>query len=222
MVGLLGSNELSAVTAANAPIYLIQIIIFGLMSGLTILVSQYWGKQDRQSISRVMGAGMWIVAVVTALFALIMNLFPLEFLSLFGNEPSVIATAAQYGDLAALSCFFNSFTMMYIAAYRSMEKPQLGMYILMASMSLNTFLNWVFIFGNLGAPQLGVRGAALATLIARMLEVAIVVGHMARTKFFRIRPALLLRPGPSMSWRSIRYGRPVVHNETRCLSLKHS
>ena len=55
MVGLLGSNELSAVTAANAPIYLIQVIIFGLMSGLTILVSQYWGKQDLDAINRCMG-----------------------------------------------------------------------------------------------------------------------------------------------------------------------
>ena len=214
MVGLLGEAPMAAVTLANIPIRAVNMFIFGAQSGSSILISQYWGKQDRQSISRVIGAGMWIVAVVTALFALIMNLFPLEFLSLFGNEPAIIATAAQYGDLAALSCFFNSFTMMYIAAYRSMEKPQLGMYILMASMSLNTFLNWVFIFGNLGVAPMGVRGAALATLVARIFEVCIVVIHIAVTKFFRLDLAKLFRPGGDMLRRFFIYGCPVVLNET--------
>ena len=84
--------------------------------------------------------------------------------------------------------------MMYVTAYRSMERPQLGLYILMVSMTLNTFLNWVFIFGNLGAPALGVRGAALATLIARSAELVIVVVHLLTTKFFRVQPALVLLP----------------------------
>lgn len=214
MVGLLGEAPMAAVTLANIPIRAVNMFIFGVQSGSSILISQYWGKQDRKSISRVLGAGMWTVAVVTALFALLMNLFPLEFLSLFGNQPEVIAMAAQYGDLAALSCFFNSFTMIYIAAYRSMEKPKLGMYILMASMSLNTFLNWVFIFGNLGVEAMGVRGAALATLIARIFEVCMVVLHICLTKVFRVDLRKLLLPGGEMLRRFFIYGGPVVLNET--------
>lgn len=88
------------------------------------------------------------------------------------------------------------------------------MYILAASMTVNTFLNWVFIFGNLGAPALGVRGAALATLIARSVEVTIVVTHMARNRFFRLKGGLLLQPGTSMVRRFLRYGGLVVCNET--------
>ena len=95
-----------------------------------------------------------------------------------------------------------------------MERPQLGLYILMVSMTLNTFLNWVFIFGNLGAPALGVRGAALATLIARSAELVIVVVHLLTTKFFRVQPALVLLPGLDMVKRFVRYGGPVVCNET--------
>lgn len=71
---------------------------------------------------------------------------------------AVVELAAQYGRLAGLSYVFNAFSMTYIAAFRSMEHPQLGMYILATSMAVNTFLNWVFIFGNLGAPALGVQG----------------------------------------------------------------
>ena len=76
MVGLLGDYELSAVTAANAPIFLIQVIIFGLMSGLTILVSQYWGKQDMAAINRCMGFAMYVGLLITVLTALVLYVFP--------------------------------------------------------------------------------------------------------------------------------------------------
>ena len=214
MVGMLGEEPMAAVTLANIPLFVVQLFIFGVQSGSSVLISQYWGRKDMEAINRVMGVALWVVLLVASVFAAILILCPIPFLSLFNNQPQLVELAAQYGGLAGLSYVLNAFTMVYVAAYRSMEQPRLGMYILAASMTTNTFLNWVFIFGNLGAPQLGVQGAALATLIARMLEVAIVVGHMARTKFFRIRPVLLLRPGLSMSWRFIRYGGLVVCNET--------
>ena len=214
MVGMLGEEPMAAVTLANIPLFVVQLFIFGVQSGSSVLISQYWGRKDMEAINRVMGVALWVVLSVASVFAAILLLCPIPFLSLFNNQPQLVELAAQYGGLAGLSYVLNAFTMVYVAAYRSMEQPRLGMYILAASMTTNTFLNWVFIFGNLGAPQLGVQGAALATLIARMLEVAIVVGHMARTKFFRVRPVLLLRPGLSMSWRFIRYGGLVVCNET--------
>ena len=214
MVGMLGEEPMAAVTLANIPLFVVQLFIFGVQSGSSVLISQYWGRKDMEAINRVMGVALWVVLSVASVFAAILILCPVPFLSLFNNQPQLVELAAQYGGLAGLSYVCNAFTMVYVAAYRSMEQPRLGMYILAASMTTNTFLNWVFIFGNLGAPQLGVRGAALATLIARLLEVAIVAGHMARTKFFRIRPALLVRPGLNMSWRFIRYGGLVVCNET--------
>ena len=214
MVGILGEAPMAAVTLANIPLFVVQLFIFGVQSGSSVLISQYWGKQDMQAINRVMGVAVWVVLLVSSVFAAILLFFPVQFLSLFGNQRDVIELAAQYGSIAGVSYVLNAFTMMYVAAYRSMERPQLGMYILAASMTVNTFLNWVFIFGNLGAPALGVRGAALATLIARSLEVTIVVTHMIRNRFFRIQGSLLLRPGFSMVKRFLRYGGLVVCNET--------
>ena len=214
MVGLLGELPMAAVTLANIPLFVLQLFIFGVQSGASILISQYWGKQDMAAINRVMGVAMWTVLLVSSAFAAVMLLCPVEFLSLFGNEPEVIRVAAQYGGLAALSYVFNAFTMVYVAVYRSMEQPQLGMYILAASMTVNTFLNWVFIFGKLGAPALGVRGAAVATLIARILEVVIVAVHITRSRTFHLRLDLLLRPGGDMVRRFLRYGGLVVCNET--------
>jgi len=214
MVGLLGELPMAAVTLANIPIFVIQLFIFGVQSGSSVLISQYWGRKDMDSITRVMGTAMWIVLTVTSIFSAILLFFPVQFLSFFGNQPEVVAVAAQYGRIAGLSCVFDAVVMMYVAAYRSMERPQLGMYILAASMLVNTFLNWVFIFGKLGAPALGVEGAALATLLSRILEVSIMVVHMLRNRFYNPSFALLLRPGKEMARRFLRYGTPVVANET--------
>lgn len=214
MVGMLGETPMAAVTLANIPLFVVQLFIFGVQSGSSVLISQYWGRQDRQAINRVMGVAMWTAGSVSFLFALVLQLWPVEFLSLFGNQREVVELAAQYGRIAGWSYACSALTMMYVAAYRSMERPQLGLYILVSSMLVNTCLNWVFIFGNLGAPKMGVAGAALATLIARILELVIVTSHMILTRFFRVQPALLLRPGKEMALRFARYGSPVVCNET--------
>lgn len=214
MVGMLGEVPMAAVTLANIPLFALQMFIFGVQSGSSVLVSQYWGKQEMEAINRVLGVALWVVLVVSALFAGVLLVCPVEFLSLFGNEPEVIALAAQYGSIAGLSYVCNAFTMMYVAAYRSMERPQLGLYILVVSMAANTFLNWVFIFGKLGAPAMGVRGAATATLIARLLEITIVILHMMKNRFFQVQLHLLLQPGLDMTRRFLKYGGLVVCNET--------
>lgn len=214
MVGLLGELPMAAVTLANIPLFVVQLFIFGVQSGSSILMSQYWGKQDMESINRVLGVAVWTVGIISAVFAGILLFRPLEFLSLFGNQKEVVALAAQYGGIAGLSYVFNAMTMMYVTTYRSMEQPGLGMCILGTSMLVNTFLNWVLIFGKLGAPALGVRGAALATLTARIVEVVIVAVHMTRSRFFRVQVRLLLRPGADMARRFLKYGGLVVCNET--------
>ena len=214
MVGMLGELPMAAVTLANIPLFVVQLFIFGVQSGSTVLESQYWGKQDLESINRVLGVAMWLVFLVSSVFAVVLLVRPVEFLSLFGNQREVIELAARYGRIAGLSYVFDALVMVYVAAYRSMERPQMGMYILAVSMVVNTFLNWVLIFGKLGAPALGVEGAALATLTARVLELVIMVVHMVRSRFFRVRLGLLLRPGMEMARRFLRYGGMVVCNET--------
>ncbi len=214
MVGMLGELPMAAVTLANIPLFVVQLFIFGVQSGSTVLTSQYWGKQDLDAINRVMGVALWVVFLVSSIFAAVLLICPIQFLSLFGNQRDVIELAAQYGRIAGMSYVFDALVMIYVAAYRSMERPQLGLYILVASMAVNTFLNWVLIFGKLGAPALGVEGAALATLSARVLELVIMAGHMARSRFFRVKPGLLLRPGIDMVRRFLRYGGMVVCNET--------
>ena len=214
MVGMLGEVPMAAVTLANIPLFVLQLFFFGIQSGSAVLISQYWGRQDRQAINRVVGVALWAVNLVSITFALVLLLIPVPFLSLFGNQQDVIRLAADYGRIIGLSYVLNGVTLVYIAAWRSMERPGIGMYILAASMGTNTFLNWVFIFGNLGAPAMGVAGAALATLISRMVEFAIMLFHIWKNRIFRLQPRLALAPGRETVKKFIRYGGPVVCNET--------
>jgi len=214
MVGMLGELPMAAVTLANIPLNMVNFFVFGVQSGITVLISQYWGRGDRESINRLVGAGIWTALAVALTVAMILLLAPARFLSLFGNDPAIVAMAAEYGRIAGFSYVLNGVTMIYVATYRAIERPQLGMYILMTSMLCNTFLNWVLIFGNLGAPALGVKGAAIATLTARMLEWVMIAVHMKRGSYFKVELARILVPGRKIFRQFVRYGTPVVANET--------
>ncbi len=214
MVGTMGQLPLAGVTLANIPVFVVQLMMFGIQSGSSVLISQYRGKGDMGAINRVMGIGMYAAGFIGLVFALIMGFLPNQFMSLFGKDAQVVAAAARYARIVGWSYFFDSFVQVYNGVHRAMGNPKRGLYILGASMVCNTFLNWVFIFGNLGAPRLGVEGAALATLLARVLSCSIAILWAVRDKGFRIDPALLFCPGRSMTRRFVRFATPVMCNET--------
>ena len=214
MVGTMGQGPLAGVTLANIPVFVVQLMMFGIQSGSSVLISQYRGKGDMKAINRVMGIGMYAAGFIGLVFALIMGFLPKQFMSLFGSDAQVIATAARYARIVGWSYFFDSFVQVYNGVHRAMGNPKRGLYILGVSMACNTFLNWVLIFGNLGAPRLGVEGAALATLLARVLSCSIAVGWAVLDRSFRLDPALLFRPGGEMIRRFVRFATPVMCNET--------
>ena len=214
MVGLLGSDQLSAVTAANAPIFLIQVIIFGLMSGLTILVSQYWGKQDIASINRCMGFAMYAGLAISILMAAVLFFFPSQVLSLVTDNRTLIEMGEPYLKIVGISYIFNSVSSVYVSMQRSAENPSLGMKVFAASMLLNTFLNYCLIFGKLGAPALGIQGAALATLIARVFEFIISVTYvLVIDRRLKFRLGCLLTNNRVLAGDVVKNGTPVVINE---------
>ncbi|MFI3253029.1 MAG: MATE family efflux transporter [Eubacteriales bacterium] len=214
MVGILGEAQMAALTLANIPFFVIVLYLFGVQNGSGILISQYWGKGDTDSIHKVVGISMWLSIIVTGLIAVAVYAFPVEFMSLFGNDPEVVELAAGYGKIIGFSYFLNGFTLMYSGAYRSMGQPKLGMYLLGVSMMLNLFLNWVFIYGNLGFEAMGVKGAALATLMARGLEVVIMVFHGFCGKNNPLKLTQLFSFHKPMAKKFFKYCLPVVFNET--------
>ena len=214
MVGALGEAQLAGVTLANIPIFIEQLMIFGFQSGSSVLISQFYGREDKESINRVLGIGLYAAGAVTALFGCVMFFFPSWFMGLFGSDAAVVALAARYGKIVAFSVFFGGLSEVYIAAHRAMGHPKLGLCILGASMTVNVILNYGLIFGKLGLPQMGIEGAALATLIARILQCLLALGHALVSKRFPILPRALFRPGMAMVGRYVRVATPVILNET--------
>lgn len=214
MVGALGEAPLAAVQVANTPVFVIQLVIFGLQSGSSVLISQFWGKGDTNAINRVIGIGCYVAGAIAALFAAAMCFFPTQLMGMLTDNPDLIPLAASYARIVGPSYLFNSITGVYVGAHRSMENPKLGMTVFAISMGTNTCLNWVLIFGHLGAPALGVEGAAIATLLSRILEFVITMAYACTNRRFRLNPAALLRPGRVLLAKFFRYSGPVVLNET--------
>ena len=214
MVGLLGEVPMAGVTLANIPFYALQMFFFGVQSGAAVLISQYWGKGDHKTISRILGLSWLAVGVLSVLFSAFLMTDPVRFMGLFGNDSAAVDVAARYGRIVCVSYILNGLNLVYMGAHRSMENPRLGLYMLSASMLTNTFLNWVLIFGKLGAPAMGVEGAALATLVARCVETLIVLVHAVGSKHFRIDLTCLLHPGREIARKLAIYATPVILNET--------
>ena len=214
MVGSLGEAPLAAVLVANTPVFVIQLVIFGLQSGSSVLISQFWGKGDTDSINRVIGLGCYVAGAISLAFAGVMFFLPVPLMSLLTDNQALVPLAASYARIVGFSYILNSITGVYVGAHRSMENPKLGMIIFAISVLTNTFLNWVLIFGNLGAPALGVEGAALATLLSRVVEFIIMLTYALTNRRFKLRAGPLFRPGSALIQKFIRYSGPVVLNET--------
>lgn len=214
MVGLLGSDQMAAVTVANVPIFIIQLIVFGLQSGSSILISQYWGKGDRAAINRVLGIGFFVAGGVSMLFALVMFFFPTSVLCLITDNALLVELAAPYICIVGFSYVFNALSSIYVGMQRSIENPKFGMIVFAVSTVCNTLGNYILIFGKLGFPMLGIRGAAIATLSSRIIEFAITFTYAMRCRTVPLQLSCILRPGADIARSFVRYSTPVLLNET--------
>ncbi|MDR1440088.1 MAG: MATE family efflux transporter [Clostridiales bacterium] len=214
MVGRIGEEALAGVALANTVFFVVSLLTFGLQSGSMVLMSQYWGKSDTTTINRILGIAFGLAGAASLIVALAVTFFPERVFSLTSNNQELVRIAADYARIVAFSQFLNSLTLIYIGAQRSIGNTKMGMGVLILSMAANTFLNWVFIFGNLGAPAMGVKGAALATLLARMLEFAAAAAYASRCTRLRLDFRAMIRPGVVIFKDFLRYSAPVAVNET--------
>lgn len=214
MVSQLGNEEMAAVTAANVPSFVIQAIIYGLQSGVGILISQYWGKQDKHNISRALGVAVYVGTGVSAIFAAVFFFWPIQVMDLLSNSHELSLLGAPYLRFVGIAYLFNMIASIYVSAHRSVENPSFGMKLFGVSTVVNTCLNYLLIYGKFGFPEWGVMGAAVATMIARMLEFVVCVICALRSKKLPLDVKAFLRPGLEMCKRFLKYSTPVIADET--------
>lgn len=170
MIGSQGESAIAAVGLANKVFFVFTLLLFGVVSGSSILTAQYWGKKDIKNIRRVLGVSLIIGVSASIIFVLSGLFFPKIVMRIFTPSENTISIGASYLIIVALSYPLTAITNCYIALLRATNKVKAPVFITIVSIGVNVVLNYTFIFGHFGAPALGVRGAAIATVIARLVE----------------------------------------------------
>ena len=170
MVGKLGEASISASSLANQFYNIFVFLCMGISAAGVVLSSQYFGAGDLKTVRRVFDLVLQIVIVGAVAFALLSFLLPGQIMRVFTDEEDVIELGAQYLRITALIYLPHGISLVLSNVMRSIGNAKLGLYVSIASFVVNIGANYVFIFGKLGMPALGVMGAAVGTLIARVVE----------------------------------------------------
>ena len=178
MLGQLGEAPMSGATLANNFITIFQIMCMGLGMGASVLVSRFFGMKDTLSMKKSVNIMFRILLVVATCFSIATAIAPEAIMKMFTSETEVIRQGTGY-LLISIPCYYlNGFALTSSLMLRCVGKATIPLLSSCMSFFINIFFNWVFIFGKLGAPEMGVNGAALGTLIARVVEFSVVFGFM--------------------------------------------
>lgn len=178
MLGQLGETPMSGVTLANNFISIYQIMCMGLGMGASVLTSRFFGMREQQSLKKTVVLMFRLEFVIATLFALVTLLVPGGIMKIYTPDADVIAVGIGY-LLISIPCYYlNGYAVTTSLILRSVGKATVPLLSSVCSFFINIFFNWVFIFGKLGSPAMGANGAALGTLLARVVEFAVTVGYL--------------------------------------------
>jgi putative MATE family efflux protein len=214
MIGQLGETEIASVALGNQVFFVLLLFFYGITTGTAVFTAQYWGKKDIPGIRRAVGLCI-ATAVGGAVMVTLLSFFkPGWILAVFSKDPRVVDLGSDYLKIVCLSYGLSAVSMSFAMVLRSVEMPKLPLLVTFISLVLNTALNYVLIFGKLGFPAMGVRGAALATAISRTVEFAVLLAIVYRRKTpLAGRLAEFVDISATFARRYFRITIPVVLNE---------
>ena len=175
LVSSLGTVALSAVGMIGQWAWLMNMILVGFCSATSVFISQYWGIQDLKKIRHIGGISIAFSLGVSVLFTVVSIAIPQYVIRIFNSDPEVVAVGAEYLKVVAFSYIPIALTNILAAVLRAVEEVKLPMYASAFTTVLNIFLDYAMIFGKFGFSQMGVKGAALATVISAWLGVVLIV-----------------------------------------------
>lgn len=173
MLGKYGEASLSGVTAVNQIQFVYQNLLIGIGDGLVILASQYWGQKKTEEIKKISAAAMRVGLCMMALLFVAVSLFPVQMVGLFTTDPEIIAEGVAYIRVIRFTYPFFCLTTLLLATLRVMEVVRIALALSVSTLCINCGINWLLIYGHFGLPRLGVTGAAIGTLTARIVELLV-------------------------------------------------
>ena len=214
MLGRVGEKVLSGSSLAGQIQFIMMLIFFGITSGATVLTAQYWGKKDIRTIEKILGMGLTISLAIAVIFMTLALTIPGPLMRIFTSDPEVIGEGVKYLRIVGISYLFIAVTQVYLNIMRSIERVVIATFVYLISLIVNAVINAILIFGLLGFPALGIQGAAIGTLCARMTETLIVLiyAHFMN-RDVKIRPRFMIQIDRVLAKDYLIYAMPVVLNE---------
>lgn len=214
MLGRYSQDAMAGVSLCNQVQFLLQMLVVGAGEGAVVLGSQYWGKNKLEPIPHIIGVALRFGGALSVILFGIVFFFPTQLLGLLSNEPLVIAEGAKYFQIICFSYVIFTVTNILVASLRSVGIVTIGYIISFSTLCINVALNYCLIYGHFGFPELGVRGAAIATLVSRCIELVIVIFYLKyREKRLHLTLKKLIGIDASYIWDYTRVSSPVLINQ---------
>ncbi len=183
MLGAYSQTSLSGAAAVNQIQFILQqLIMAGLGEGLAIIAGQYWGKKDVESVARLAGCALRCAVAVGAALTAAAFLFPRALVGIFTDVPEVRDEAVRYISVLRWSYLVFTVSAILLAVLRSVQVVGIAFRISCVTLVLNVGINYTLIFGRFGAPELGIRGAAIGTVTARVVELILILVYILRAE----------------------------------------
>lgn len=211
MIGSLGDSAVSGVYMGNQIQTLMQVFSGGIEGAILVLAAQYWGRGDKESIKKIVSIGIKFSIAFGLVVSIICAVFPSWVISLFSPDSTVIDCGREYLEVLCHSFVFFTITQALIASMRSVENAGIGMAVSLVTLVVDVTLNYLLIFGKFGFPELGIRGAAIATLTARICECFIMIIYsFIIDKKLKLRFRDMLSFDRTLFKDFVKYGSPII------------
>lgn len=211
MLGSFGEIQLSGASLANSFIGIYQILCMGIGSGAAVLTAQFWGADDVPAVRKVLTLMLRICVAVALLFTVSVLAIPGPIMRMFTPNPEIIASGVRYLRLIAPTFLLMGITQTITIVLRSVHEIKMPLINAVLCFFTNLFFNWVLIFGHFGLPRLEIAGAAIATVLARLIETAVVLVYMLKKdRRIRFRLRHLAESCTEYLGTYLRYSVPVI------------
>lgn len=180
MLGSYNQDALSGAATVNQVFFMVQQFALAIGNSLVVLASQYWGENKTEPIVKLTGVALRLGIITSIVIIAICAVAPEAVLRIFTDEPAIIAQGVEYLQIIQWTFILFIVTQILMCALRSVGTVKISFYISVISLIINVGINYVLIFGKLGFPEMGIRGAAIGTLIARIVEFIVVVIYILK------------------------------------------
>lgn len=215
MISSLGAAEIAAVGLVNQFVFFFMVATFGFCSAGAVFFSQYYGDRDIHQVRRYLSITLQLVTLFSFVFSLVSLLWPSQIMRLLIPDKEVIYYGTGYLKLIALTFVMTGISQAFNTVLRSCNRAYEPLLVSIIAFFTNVFFNYVFIFGKLGAPELGVRGAAVGTIIARLVEIIILTAFVVfkRPQGQSIRPIELFKIHDKIMGKFFKIAFPIIMAE---------